>query len=79
MVERSVPVEDGPTTEELESVMPGFGNTVTVRELGTDVLDAVPLDGEHRAALVVVSGPSPGQVYLLKEESVIGRDPISGT
>jgi two-component system, cell cycle response regulator len=76
MIEIAVPVTEH-TTEEIESVNPEFGNTVTVRELGTDVLDSMPVQGEHRAALVVVSGPSPGQVYLLKEETVIGRDPMA--
>ncbi len=77
IVEIAVPVVEEHTTEELESVMPAFGNTVTVLEIGSDVLDTRPVQDEHRAALVVVSGPSPGQVYLLKEETVIGRDPMA--
>ena len=55
-------------------MMPAFGNTVTVTEVGAD-FDA--LGQEHRrATLILISGPDPGQVFSLGAEAVIGRDPV---
>lgn len=64
------------TTEQIETVMPSFGSTVTITEVGGDILDE-PGFGAHRANLVVVAGPSPGQVYSLGAQAVIGRDPLA--
>lgn len=64
-----------PQTEQIDVVLPSFGNTVTVTEVG-DVLAG--LDAEnHRASLVMVSGPTPGQVFSLSATAVIGRDPMA--
>jgi two-component system, cell cycle response regulator len=62
-------------TEQIDVVMASFGNTVTVTEVGTDPLDGI--ESGQRATLVLVAGPSPGQVYTLGEETVIGRDPLA--
>jgi diguanylate cyclase (GGDEF)-like protein len=59
-------------TEQMDAVMPAFGNTVTVTELNGGPLE---IDAPtHRATLVVVAGPQPGQLYTLKDETTIGRD-----
>ncbi|HVK88943.1 MAG TPA: GGDEF domain-containing protein [Kofleriaceae bacterium] len=71
-IELAAPIS--PATEELEAVMPAFGNTVTVTEIGGE-FDA--LGHEHgRATLILIAGPDPGQVFSLGVESVIGRDPV---
>lgn len=76
-VEHAVlPLEDGVTTEQVEVVFPEFGNTVTVTEIGGNPLDPPPA-AAHRAMLVLVAGNAPGQVYTLKPETVIGRDPLA--
>lgn len=74
LVEVAVPVEDVRKTEQVDIVLPTFGNTVTVTEVGADVIGD---HGERRATLVLVSGPTPGQVYSLKAETLIGRDPFA--
>jgi two-component system, cell cycle response regulator len=79
LVDFAVPVIADPTdTEQIDAVMPSFGNTVTVTEFGADPLapDAAA-GGEHRATLVVVAGPAPGQVYTLREQTTLGRDPMA--
>jgi diguanylate cyclase (GGDEF)-like protein len=73
LVELAVPTEHiSGETDQMDAVMPGFGNTVTVTELGS----VMQLDDEaaHRATLVVVAGPTPGQLYTLKDQTVLGRD-----
>lgn len=63
-------------TEQIDAVMPSFGNTVTVTEFNADPLGPEAKSGEHRATLVLVAGPTPGQVYTLRERTVLGRDPM---
>jgi diguanylate cyclase (GGDEF)-like protein len=69
-IEAVVPGEH--LTEEFDAVMPAFGNTVTITEVGDTVVEAAP--AACRATFVVVAGPSPGQVYSLGSEHVIGRE-----
>jgi len=64
------------TTERIVTVLPIFGDTVTVTETGADLRD-VPGVPEQQATLVLVAGPTPGQVFTLKAETVIGRDPLA--
>lgn len=73
-VEPARPITDYHTTEEIEAVMPEFGNTVT--ELNAADL-ITTFNKEHHATLVVVAGPTPGQVYSLGQETIIGRDPTA--
>ncbi len=61
-------------TEQIDVVLPAFGNTVTVTELGQSPL--ADIDSGQRATLVLVAGPSPGQVYSLGEQAILGRDPL---
>jgi two-component system, cell cycle response regulator len=63
------------TTERIETVVPSYGDTVT--ELGEIELEASEDTGEQQATLMLVSGPTPGQVFTLKPETVIGRDPLA--
>ena len=72
-----IPVDVGHTTEQIDVVMPSFGNTVTVTEIGPDIIDVSSEPESHRATLVLVAGPTPGQVYSLRPDSVIGRDPLA--
>jgi len=76
VVEIVTPIDDRNTTEQIDVVMPEFGDTVTVTEIGGDVLGVASQD-EHRATLVLVAGPTPGQVYSLAADTVIGRDPLA--
>jgi two-component system, cell cycle response regulator len=77
LVETTTAVDQDHTTEQIEAVFPEYGNTVTVTELGA--IDAPLVSGEHRATLVLVAGPAPGQVYTLpaSRHVIIGRDPMA--
>jgi len=77
VVEGVAPIEERGTTEQIDVVMPAFGNTVTVTEIGDSVLGISPEQVDHRATLVLVAGPTPGQVYSLGANTVIGRDPLA--
>jgi len=70
------PPDPRTTTEQVEVVFPEFGNTVTATELGGDPFaEAEPMS--NRATLVLVAGTRPGEVYTLKDVTVIGRDPMA--
>ena len=73
--ELAAPVEARTTTEEISVVLPAFGDTVTVTEY--DPGNDAGAGAEYRATLVLVAGPTPGQVYSLKAETLIGRDAMA--
>jgi two-component system, cell cycle response regulator len=75
LVENTTPVDFGSTTEQFDVVFPELGNTVTVTEVGADIAPVIPAN--HSATLVLVAGPTPGQVYSLRSSLVIGRDPVA--
>lgn len=74
-VEPSAPLDRH--TEKIDVVVPTFGSTVTVTEVGADMLADPPEQEAHRATLVLVAGPTPGQVYTLGTDAVIGRDIVA--
>lgn len=57
-------------------MLPSFGNTVTVTEVGA-VLAGLDDHADGRASLVMVAGPTPGQVFSLSATTVIGRGPTA--
>ena len=59
-------------TEQIETVLPVADRTITVTEASASFLAS--LDDTHRATLVLVAGPAPGQVYSLGDNMIIGRD-----
>jgi two-component system, cell cycle response regulator len=66
-----------PKTEQVPLVEPPLEapeHTVTVTEVGADVLDALADGTDAAATLVLVAGPDPGQVFTVTHEMVIGRD-----
>jgi diguanylate cyclase (GGDEF)-like protein len=74
VVELAIPVEQEiHETEQMDAVVPAFGNTVTVTELGQAGLD-LDEPAPHRATLVVVAGPAPGKLFTIGDDITIGRE-----
>lgn len=62
-----------PVVQETERIEFDFGGTITTTEQPEAAFDGDTELTPRSASLVVVSGPTMGQVYLLEGESILGR------